>query len=451
MSEVPFSSVLDLLRILYPPITLTHIGIVSGLADMRVWRKWGVTDVLGIDFSALDPEREITGERYVSACLASSARSATIVRSRLTTTDGLLAATAIQSVWPAVRDLRTETVTTTTLDEVSLHGPQPAWLIVDNLPAGETLLGGAQVLAGVQVLWVRGALQSIPHWPSEAELRFIDTLAEEAGLRCLAKVSDLDPRLGQAVYARDPLKLANKARTTEEQLNSLRKTYSALSSAHDALEAALAGARTELQGARATLALVNSEKDSISGALEGTRAELQGAQATIAFVNSEKDSISGALEGTRAELQSVQSTLALVTSEKDSISGVLSVVRGELAGARQAVDALRGQNSLLETELSAAKEAANRLSAERDLAKASKVTAAHDNVSLRDRLQRAEQEISNKQNLLTESEALCAELRNALVAHENPHVQLDEVRELMARAEGQLDLIKDLVGLRLPP
>jgi hypothetical protein len=92
-----------------------------------------------------------------------------------------------------------------------------------------------------------------------------------------------------------------------------------------------------------------------------------------------------------------------------------------------------------------------RVTAERDLARTTVVASASEKTSLLYRLTEIEAQITEKAEALAAAENQCGQLRGALVVQQEQRGQMEAVREEMTRAEAQLDLIKEFVGLRPRP
>ena len=434
MDERSVHAALAVARTLYPPASLVHVGAISGVAEMQGWHHWSVAEALAIDVCPEAQWRPLANARYVRGVVAETAGAAEIVRSRLRAADGLLTNAAVRAAWPGVRDLRTESVTTQTLDEIVPSSTLPVWLIVDAFPAGATLAGAFRVLRSLQVLWARVGLEPIADWPKEAGLDFVDAAARQAGFRRLAVSPGVDARFGQALYVRDPLGTWAALRTAQQDLGAARQEFADLAATHAALSATTELLQAELDETRISLAGEKSEKASVSGALGALRAELASA---------------------RHQAEAARSSAARELAEKEALHATLAAEKEEMRTSLQAqveeLQVLGGRVAQLEDERAVTEETLVRVTAERDLARTTVVASASEKTSLLYRLTEIEAQITEKAEALAAAENQCGQLRGALVVQQEQRGQMEEVREEMTRAEAQLDLIKEIVGLRPRP
>ena len=215
---------------LYQPTHLVHVGFGRGIGETAIWQSWKVPEALVVDMagpaSPVPSRTDCGGDwKAITACVAGSLGERCVILSSSAHLDSLLNEDACRAVWPHARNLRTETVTTTTVDSLlQSAGLQaaPNWLIVDCFPAGEILNGAPDCLRTVQVLWVAVALELPAGWPSEAGLDAIDALATNAGLKRIWSGPGLNPALGHAVYVRDPGFIGQQLALTAQHLSDLR-------------------------------------------------------------------------------------------------------------------------------------------------------------------------------------------------------------------------------------
>jgi chromosome segregation ATPase len=259
-------------------------------------------------------------------------------------------------------------------------------------------------------------LEPIAHWPQEAGINFVDEVAGNAGLRRLAISPGVDARFGQALYVRLPLDLGSELGNSFQALVSTREELSVLAAAHESQCAHTAVLQSELDQTRVELARERSEKASISAVLSALRGELVAAR-------QQREVVPAQAAGAEAEKENLLATIEDLTAR---------VLR-------------------LEPELAAAQETIVKVTAERDLARVTAVSNASERTVLINRATDAEGQLAEKTAALAAAENQCSQLRGALVVQQDQRGQMDEVREEMARAEAQLDLIKEFVGLRPRP
>lgn len=205
----------ELLRRLYPPRGVIHVGPGSGGGDMRVWRQWPVKLALLADAGAdrMEWAKEQTaihdGWRIREAVLAASDGEVVYHRASNPSEDGLVPPEKLVAIWPNLRLVEEITHPAIRLDTLlQSEDLQPLcqgdglWIIIECLPALPILQGAEGALQRGSVLWLR-LLQKPVAGLEEMSLERVTEFLQPLGYRCLHVVEENHPALGRALFVRD--------------------------------------------------------------------------------------------------------------------------------------------------------------------------------------------------------------------------------------------------------
>lgn len=162
------------------------------------------------------------------------------------------------------------------------------------------------------------------------------------------------------------------------------------------------------------MARLHRERAALDAALERTRAEGAAGQAALGRVRAEGDDLRATLERARAEGESLRTALERTRLENEAVRAALKQTQGERDGMRAALRQTQAERDLVATRSEASRTALERTQAERD----------------------------HGRQRLAEAEAMLCDLsqRQAEAAGDR-----ETLRQELARAEAQLELLKDLL------
>lgn len=250
-----------LLRTLYAPQAVIHVGAGQGIGDIHAWRSWDVPFGLSIE---ADPQRSrglkmpASGRNHyppiIHAVVASSSDTHPFYSASHPAEDGLLDPMELTRIWPQIQRLEARQITTTTIDSVVLTHAAPealmgAWLIVDCLPAHELLAGAKIMLRTANVVIARTL-------DPEGVKQIAEALAPH-GLTVLASVETNHPAIKHVLMVKEPSRLQHSLISNEARLRHVESQSSS--------QKVMLDARTvELQA-------VKAEQRSLSLALEAEK------------------------------------------------------------------------------------------------------------------------------------------------------------------------------------
>lgn len=208
----PLSVWLDVLQAVMPPRGTLVVGAGTGAGPWVQWlRASGVTPVWLVEgdepryqhlVRQLPPDEGWTPRRDV---VSGTSQAANFYRASNPAESGLLAPDRLKALWPNLTVAAVEALdATVTLDSLAAEaGNGISWLVLDCLPAGALLQGGAQLLSQVDVALVRVVVGTVADMPSEATHAEATRLLQAAGLRCIRVEAERHPSLAMALYTRN--------------------------------------------------------------------------------------------------------------------------------------------------------------------------------------------------------------------------------------------------------
>jgi len=202
--------VAQVLRALYPPSLLVHVGWGNGLGEINQWTQWSVPYACVIESedgklaACQEQIKPQAGWQTIHATLSAQPRELSYHFASNPSESGLLPPAQLRSVWPHLHTLNAQPVLTTTLDLLWLQVILPSiesdqlgntWLIIDCLPSSEILAGAMQVLEHSQVICVRNLAQ---------DRELLTRQLNQAGWLEVAWVETNHPAIGYTWYTRNP-------------------------------------------------------------------------------------------------------------------------------------------------------------------------------------------------------------------------------------------------------
>ena len=252
------SAIAQILRALFPPSLLVHVGWGNGLGDLTQWTAWQVPHAFIIEAEesklaacqaqalALAQANGQTAPSWqtIHATLAAQGAEQPYHVASNPSESGLMPTESLQHAWPHLQTVASPTVLTRSLDEVwqdislSLHlaaSSQSTWLIIDCLPAADILAGGVAVLQSAQVVCARSLL---------ANRALLCDQMRAAGWIEVSWAESQHPAFGHAWFSRDTGLLLESAAKRQAQLTAERD---ALAKAKEAETQAKTDLQTQLE------------------------------------------------------------------------------------------------------------------------------------------------------------------------------------------------------------
>jgi hypothetical protein len=318
------SAIAQILRALFPPSMLVHVGWGNGLGDLTQWTAWQVPQALVIESEesklaacqaqalALAQANGQTNPSWqtLHATLAEQGGEQPYHVASNPSESGLLSPDSLQHAWPHLQTVASPTVVTRSLDEVwkdiSLQLPlaassQSTWLIIDCLPAADILAGGVSLLQSAQVVCARSLL---------ANRALVSDQMRAAGWTEVGWAESQHPAFGHAWFSRDIALELDKASQRQEQLTAERD---ALTKAKEAETQAKTALQTQLESLTKDRSEQQAQLTKQTQAQADLQSELDKAKQLQAQLTAERDLLSKAKEAETALKNKA-------ISEKDALS-----------------------------------------------------------------------------------------------------------------------------------
>jgi hypothetical protein len=337
MQEI--STIVRLLRDIYPPNVLVHIGVGQGVGDMSAWRHWSVARAVLIDTQAepgwFSQEQHAHPDwRWISQTLSDHDGDALYYIASNAAESGLLDPDSLSHYWPNLQAVESHSRPVRRLDSLLPARDtveNPDWLIIDCLPSLTILKGASQSLETCSLVWVRAILEPQPDDIHGAGLASIRDYLEARGFDCLSVAEALNPGLGTAIFVKNWRDCAQQNITQWiEQTAALAATEKEKADALAACDA-LAKEKNSLIAARDAEAKAKAEAQTRVGTLEKEKADALAARDALA---KEKNSLIAARD---AEAQA--------KAEAQTRVGTLEKDKADALAARDAL--AREENSLI--------------------------------------------------------------------------------------------------------
>ena len=415
----------QVLRALYPPSLLVHVGWGNGLGEINQWTQWAVPYACVIESedgklaACQEQIKPQAGWQTIHATLSAQPRELSYHFASNPSESGLLPPAQLRSVWPHLHTLNAQPVLTTTLDLLWLQVILPSiesdqlgntWLIIDCLPSSEILAGAMQVLEHSQVICVRNLAQ---------DRELLTRQLNQAGWLEVAWVETNHPAIGYTWYTRNPaLFMAERDALVQAQAQ-----------LKDQLSQG-AGERTQLQQQLEAANKAHGEHKAHKAQQDQAQAELQ------------------------SQLAKAGEAQKALMAERDALVQAQAQLKDQLSQGA-------GERTQLQQQLEAANKAHEELLAELVNSKAEHRVQFEKQVKERKDIQKqADQAIGKAAKLQLERQALQAQLASEASAVEQLVQSKSDVAQLQAqlaemqerqqlmneeliKSEGQIELIKD--------
>jgi hypothetical protein len=446
---VPWHAAWQMLRTLFQPDAVIHVGAGRGIGEIHAWRDWGVSRAWLID---ADGERMAwarqmggpEGWQVMEAVVAGKPGPVVFHQTNHPAEDGLLPPEQLSALWANLRTVSQVPAQACTLDEILGPGCTGgcAWLLIDCLAAEDILAGSLATLSGVQVVCARVVGQ-------EGD-QTIERLLAPRGFLRVARVESNHPHLGHVAFVRD---LAARVEQLLLKWQTLRSENAAMGEAlvnetrgkDEALKrlAGQTGAYANLETDRNALATKIQQLQAEHLALQADRETLANSRAAEARAHAD---LLGQHDALKQELKRAQAAHQTLSVEKDSLAAQRDAETesciAELNEVKSAYDALRVERDVLVTARIADVKSKADLQAryeqetkERDTLQSKCQHEAEANIAMIDRLKVAEKNNAE----------LIARIRELDEENADLKLRVGRMTEEIIRAEGQIDLIKDLV------
>jgi hypothetical protein len=419
---------LPILRSIFPPDTVIHAGVGRGLGEIHAWREWAVENAWLIDANGerLDWARHLESNgrwRAIEAVVADTAGLVEFHHTSNPVEDGLIPTEELRVYWANLRAVATRQVRAKTIDELvsreELHGN--VWLLIDCSAANRILQGARRTLESAHVVFVRTL-------ESEGESAADPTLSPQ-GFKLVARLESNHPAVNHLVFVRDT---AAQCVNQQRQLGDERSKRAQLEHSINLLEREKAELSTELADQASKI----RARDEAVAQRDALAAELEQLQTKVKALTAENDSQAAAM---RNELQASRQAEAKVRADSLAENQKLTVALEKLEFANQKL-----QKEI--TQLVSAREVESK-------AHAAAVTKLDFEIKIRNDLQaQKDAESKAKADLVKQLEQLQDEatgLKQRVEDLNATNSQLQSRTSLLAeelvKAEGQIELIKDLL------
>jgi hypothetical protein len=493
-TQASLSAILSTLAHVAAPGVLVHVGAGDGRGTTHLWHAWQVPRVILIDadgsrlawaekaFGAKSGESPTKGFVALEGLVSKSGAEAIFNVCSHPGESGLLEPKALTPLWANLSLLEAKLQQTVTLDDLLSHSVQAmeyltaidnGWLIVDCFPGANILTGASELLAKTQVVCVRVIADVVSDDRLDAaKADAVDPILQAAGFEQVAAIADLHPSIVYAVYSKpvasmlqEKLKIAQaEVAKAKEQNEAMRveweKKYQAQSElqnqAQEKAVAELAAVKVDLEGQLKTLkqsyaALENVQKQK-NDELVQVAQKLEAAQLQAAKAKEQNEAMCVEWEQkyqAQSELQSQaqEKTVAELAAVKVGLEGQLKTLKQSYAALenvqKQKNDELVQVAQKLEAALAeAAKETSDaKAKAEQALSDSRKETdaAKKGQIDLQKQLSEKTQELKTIQ----------ASIDAKTTENNELNLRQQLMNEELVKAEGQIELIKDLL-LREP-
>ena len=458
---------LDWIRKSFPANLLIHVGAGRGAGTVHQWQSWDVPKALLFE-PHIQPDSRMQsrleqqpGWKWLASTLSDQEVETEFFNATNPLESGLLDPAKLQKLWPNLRSLETNRVTTRRLDSLldELECDERIdWLIVDCLPALPVLRGAGELLGECQVIWVRVILEKSRLDLPGCTLTDIDNFLKPLCFRCAAQFESLHPAIGEAIFVRDwPAYLQKRTGELlqahgqdkdawQMERQGLLSECSALTSHVDELTSARdAEAKAKADAQARTVALEQAQKELIAArdALAQEKAALIQARNAEAAARAEAQTRLAALEQSQSELAGVRDQLAQERADLLAARDAESKAKAEALAQRDAEAAARVE---AQTHIAALEQSQSELAGVRD-------RLAQEKSELLVQHEALDKETKELANSVTDRQSTIEKLRTEITERESELAECRHRQSLMndelLKAEAQIELIKDLL-LREP-
>ncbi|MFN5746291.1 MAG: hypothetical protein ACK443_09440, partial [Methylococcaceae bacterium] len=347
------STVVSLLRDLYPPNVLVHIGVGQGVGDMSAWRQWSVARAVLVDTQA-EPvwfgQEQLAHPdwRWISQAVSDHDGDALYYIASNAAENGLLDPDSLSHYWPNLQAVESHSRAVYRLDSLLLAGDMvetPDWLIIDCLPSLTILKGARQSLETCSVVWVRAILEPQQDNVNDAGLASIRDYLEARGFDCLGVAEALNPGLGTAIFVKN---WRGCAQQTITQSIEQTTTLAAIEKEKAEALARVGTLEQEKNDAFATRDALAQEKNSLIAARDAEVQAKAEAHARIGVLEQEKNDALAARDALTQEKNSLIAARDAEAQAKAEAHARIGTLEQENNDAFAARDALaQEKNSLI--------------------------------------------------------------------------------------------------------
>ena len=481
----PFEAWLQCLLKQAPPVGLLHVGAGSAAqaAPRWGWLYSHMPRVLAVEAQA-EPFRRLctewAGSPHVEvrqALVASEVGPTTFYHASIRAESGLAAPEYLQQLWPNIRTTDIETLEAISLAELlrPLHvdGPVLNWLLIDCLPGGQLLQQADDALRSTDVVVVRAidtAADDPEMSPSSPgfQLSELRRLLETAGLEWIGSEQAEHPGLVRAVFARCQLAINQRLTIRIAQLERDEAAWhldAAEMKAAAAKQLAEIIARNDAQQAiwgqeRAALVAARDEQAKRAAEVLAEREGLAKVNAALVAAREDQAKRSAQVQAERDGLAKEKAALIAASDEQAKRATQVQAEFDALAKVNAALVAARDEQAKRVAEVQAEREGLAKVNAALVAARDEQAKRAAQVQTERDGLAREIAVLTtarDEQNKLAaahqkalatlQSEVANGQLRvKQLEAQNLVHTERQQLlREELAKAEAQLELIKDLL------
>ncbi len=360
---------------------------------------------------------------------------------------GLLPPEQLRHYWQNLKTIATQPVEASSLDSIlTTQKIQPAWIWVDCFPALVILRGATNALAQANVVVARVIISDIDA-PADTSLAAVQAFMQHRGFVLAGVQPERHPSIGTAVFFRDFAQLAVE-RQAELDAQLLKTSEIKEYQSKQAV-----AQQQQAQEASKTIAAIEAEKTQ----LETDKAALQTAHDALtaekAQLTSERDAHAEARTQAIADrdLQTQlaskrQAQLAQLTQAQDAQSKLAAERHVQLEQAtktREEQTRVAAERQQQIEQLTKARDEQAKLASERQVQLAQLTQARDEQAKL---AQTKQAEIDKLKISFQEGQTRASQLEDQLAEMEARQRMMNEE---MIRAEGQIDLIKDVL-LREP-
>ena len=437
--SIETNAIAQILRALFRPSLLVHVGWGNGLGDITQWTAWQVPHAFVIEAEesklaacqaralALAQANGQTTPSWqtIHATLAAQGGEQPYHVASNPSESGLLPTESLRHAWPHLQTVAKPTVVTRSLDELwqdidaqlpLAANAQSTWLIIDCLPATDILAASLSALKSAQVVCARSLLSN--------RALLCDQM-RAAGWTEVGWSESQHPAFGHAWFSRNIALELDQASQRQAQLTAERD---ALTKAKEAETQAKTALQTQLEALTKDRFELQAQLTQQIQSQDELQSELDKAIQRQAQLTAERDALAKAKEAETQAKTDLQTQLETLTKDRFELQAKLT-------------QQIQSQDEL-QSELDKASQRQAQLTAERDaLAKAKDAETASANKAKTDRdaLAKEKQTLESKHK---ESQERLHQLESANQDLQNrQHLQHEE----LVKSEAQIELIKDLL------
>ena len=382
----------ELLRVIFPPQAVIHIGAGIGNDEMHLWRQWQIPAalILDADETRLDWATKAAEENPAwqirCAVLAQTDGEVDYYNASNPAEDGLIPSEKLAVLWPNLRTSKQTRCQAQRLDNllteeslIAVRESSSVWVLIDCLSVLSILQGAGNELDRWSVLWLRVQLNPLIEDHTVGTLKDIEDFLEPHGYRCVYIAEGNHPAIGEAMFVRDwQAVMASRIKQFSNENTSITLEKLTLAERRDALEGEIARLTQACDEQATYVAELQSQVDAQAQERASSiklandrQAQIEALIQANTLLDQEKSMLADRRDALEAEISTV--TLACdeqagVVVELQSRIDVLMQERdtqATLANDRQAqIEALIQANALLDQEKSMLAERRNVLEIE---------------------------------------------------------------------------------------